>query len=77
MGDLGQKPDKSGDLNQKPGKPDQLGQKKPDTEKLKAGEIALKITNDTDFTLTVRVSAVDSSERVNLAKAKSILCAGS
>ncbi len=72
---LNQKPDKLGDLGHKPHKPDQLDHKKPDVEKLRAGDIGLQIANDTDFALTVRVSAVDASERVNLAKAKSITLA--
>ncbi|EKD81253.1 MAG: hypothetical protein ACD_39C01889G0004 [uncultured bacterium] len=39
---------------------------------MKAGDIALQIKNDTNFALMVRASIVDSSERVNLTKAKSI-----
>ena len=50
----------------KPNQPTQL----PD--KPKAGDMSLQITNDTDFTLSVRASIVDSSERINLTKAKSI-----
>lgn len=72
---LGKKPDNSGNLGKKPDKPDPLNHKKPDAEKLKAGDIALQITNDTDFALIVRASVVDASERVNLAKAKSVTLA--
>ncbi len=75
----GHKPDQ---LNKPGHKPDQLdkpGHKhdqlnKPDShaEKPKAGDITLQISNETDFALFVRAAIVDASERVNLAKAKSI-----
>ncbi|PKL43089.1 MAG: hypothetical protein CVV41_11845 [Candidatus Riflebacteria bacterium HGW-Riflebacteria-1] len=73
LGKPGDKPDQLG----KPGdKPDQLGKPgnkpKSPTENLKAGDIALQIKNDTAFALMVRASVVDSSERVNLTKAKSV-----
>ncbi|HAE37628.1 MAG TPA: hypothetical protein DCG57_03185 [Candidatus Riflebacteria bacterium] len=72
LGKPGDKPDQLG----KPGdKPDQLGkpgQPKPPAEHMKDGDIALQIKNDTNFALMVRASIVDSSERVNLTKAKSI-----
>ncbi|PKL44494.1 MAG: hypothetical protein CVV42_19450, partial [Candidatus Riflebacteria bacterium HGW-Riflebacteria-2] len=61
---------KDQELNQKGKKGQELG-KKGQELKLKAGDIALQIANETDFALSVRASLVDASERVNLTKAKS------
>ncbi|NCB39209.1 MAG: hypothetical protein EOM80_10595 [Erysipelotrichia bacterium] len=67
------KPAHKPDKLDKPGqKPDQLNKPESRADKPKAGDISLQISNETDSALFVRASIVDASERVNLAKAKSV-----